>query len=148
MNLRSVLLALLLSCAAVPALAAGPGDPPRSGEPAASADAAEAPESPAHSGPDPSVADASASGWTGTGELGFALSRGNARSESLNTRLAFAREDARKAAVRVSKDPFDLVICDPPKLAGTRANKEVALKAYRTLAASACGLAMRMNRSK
>jgi putative salt-induced outer membrane protein len=33
-------------------------------------------------------------GWTGTGELGFALSRGNARSESLNTKLAFSREDA------------------------------------------------------
>ena len=94
MNLRSVLPALLLSCAALPALAAGPGDPPRSGEPAATADAAEAPESPARSGPDGSVAEASASGWTGTGELGFALSRGNARSESLNTRLAFAREDA------------------------------------------------------
>ena len=34
-----------------------------------------------------------ADGWTGTGELGFALSRGNARSESLNARLAFGRED-------------------------------------------------------
>lgn len=34
-------------------------------------------------------------GWTGTGELGFALSRGNARSENLNARLAFGREDAR-----------------------------------------------------
>jgi putative salt-induced outer membrane protein len=31
-------------------------------------------------------------GWTGTGELGFALSRGNARSESLNAKLAFGRE--------------------------------------------------------
>jgi len=34
-----------------------------------------------------------ADGWTGTGELGFALSRGNTRSESLNTRLAFGREN-------------------------------------------------------
>jgi putative salt-induced outer membrane protein len=31
-------------------------------------------------------------GWTGTGELGFAMSRGNARTENLNARLAFARE--------------------------------------------------------
>lgn len=40
------------------------------------------------------ASDAPPEGWTGTGELGFALSRGNARSESLNTRLAFGREDA------------------------------------------------------
>ncbi|WP_132998694.1 DUF481 domain-containing protein [Luteimonas arsenica] len=31
-------------------------------------------------------------GWTGTGELGFALARGNARSENFNARLAFGRE--------------------------------------------------------
>ena len=42
MNLRSVLPALLLSCAALPALAAGPGDPPGSGEPVATAVGAEA----------------------------------------------------------------------------------------------------------
>lgn len=34
-------------------------------------------------------------GWTGTGELGLALARGNARSESVNAKLALAREDAR-----------------------------------------------------
>ncbi len=34
-------------------------------------------------------------GWTGTGELGLALARGNTRSESLNTRLRFAREEER-----------------------------------------------------
>lgn len=33
--------------------------------------------------------------WTGTGELGLALSRGNSRSENLNTKLKFAREDDR-----------------------------------------------------
>ncbi|MCW5580409.1 MAG: DUF481 domain-containing protein [Luteimonas sp.] len=32
------------------------------------------------------------SGWTGTGELGFALARGNARSENLNAKLAFGKE--------------------------------------------------------
>lgn len=32
-------------------------------------------------------------GWHGTGELGFALSRGNSRSENLNAKLAFGKED-------------------------------------------------------
>lgn len=31
-------------------------------------------------------------GWTGTGELGLAMARGNSRSESLNTRLRLAHE--------------------------------------------------------
>ncbi|WP_043690587.1 DUF481 domain-containing protein [Luteimonas huabeiensis] len=35
-------------------------------------------------------------GWRGTGELGFAMARGNSRSESLNTRLSFERENARR----------------------------------------------------
>lgn len=38
---------------------------------------------------------AMAQDWTGTGELGIAASRGNARSENVNAKLAFAREDAR-----------------------------------------------------
>lgn len=32
--------------------------------------------------------------WTGTGELGLAMARGNSRSESFNTKFAFSREDA------------------------------------------------------
>lgn len=32
-------------------------------------------------------------GWSGTGELGFSTSRGNARSDNLNARLAFRKED-------------------------------------------------------
>ncbi|MCK7593941.1 DUF481 domain-containing protein [Pseudomarimonas salicorniae] len=32
-------------------------------------------------------------GWSGTGELGFALARGNAKSENLNTKLSFVNED-------------------------------------------------------
>lgn len=36
-----------------------------------------------------------AADWSGSGELGLALARGNARSESLNGKLAFAAEDAR-----------------------------------------------------
>lgn len=34
-------------------------------------------------------------GWTGSGELGMALTRGNSRTESLNARLGLAHEDAR-----------------------------------------------------
>ncbi|MCB1552906.1 MAG: DUF481 domain-containing protein [Xanthomonadales bacterium] len=37
----------------------------------------------------------STDGWTGTGELGLAMARGNARSENLNTKLAFINEDDR-----------------------------------------------------
>ncbi|AKC86109.1 DUF481 domain-containing protein [Pseudoxanthomonas suwonensis] len=33
-------------------------------------------------------------GWTGTGELGMAMTRGNSRTESLNAKLRFAHEDA------------------------------------------------------
>ena len=36
---------------------------------------------------------APAEGWTGTGELGLALARGNAKSENLNTKLNFKNED-------------------------------------------------------
>jgi len=36
---------------------------------------------------------AQADGWSGSGELGFAAARGNAKSENLNARLQFDRED-------------------------------------------------------
>jgi putative salt-induced outer membrane protein len=39
------------------------------------------------------AADEPTEGWTGTGELGLALARGNARSENLNTKLNFKNED-------------------------------------------------------
>lgn len=35
-------------------------------------------------------------GWSGTGEVGLAMARGNSRSENLNLRMAFSREDARR----------------------------------------------------
>jgi putative salt-induced outer membrane protein len=38
--------------------------------------------------------EAAEPGWTGTGELGLALARGNAKSENLNTKLNFRNEDA------------------------------------------------------
>jgi len=44
---------------------------------------------------DAPAADTDAGAWTGTGELGLALARGNARSESVNAKLAFGKEDAR-----------------------------------------------------
>jgi putative salt-induced outer membrane protein len=39
--------------------------------------------------------DAAAEGWTGTGELGLAAARGNARSENVNAKLDFTNEDER-----------------------------------------------------
>lgn len=39
------------------------------------------------------TACAQAQGWSGTGELGLAAARGNARSENVNARLAFVNED-------------------------------------------------------
>ncbi|TXK64833.1 DUF481 domain-containing protein [Alkalisalibacterium limincola] len=33
-------------------------------------------------------------GWSGTGELGLSMARGNSRAENLNARLAFKKEDA------------------------------------------------------
>ncbi|KYF52943.1 hypothetical protein BE08_26500 [Sorangium cellulosum] len=62
-----------------------------------------------------------------------------ARENGLLDRITFTRDDARKALQGASRQGgFDLVICDPPKLAGTRASKDAALTAYRRLAAAAC----------
>lgn len=38
--------------------------------------------------------DAENEGWTGTGELGLALARGNSRSDNLNAKIQFQNEDA------------------------------------------------------
>ncbi|CAN90180.1 hypothetical protein sce0024 [Sorangium cellulosum So ce56] len=62
-----------------------------------------------------------------------------ARENGLLDRIKFTRDDARKALQNASRQAgYDLVICDPPKLAGTRASKDTALTAYRRLAAGAC----------
>lgn len=42
----------------------------------------------------PLAASAQDSGWSGTGEFGFAMARGNARSDNANGKIAFAKEDA------------------------------------------------------
>jgi 23S rRNA (cytosine1962-C5)-methyltransferase len=62
-----------------------------------------------------------------------------ARRNGLADRIRFVREDARQALQQASqKGPFDLVICDPPKLAPSRAAKEGALGAYKGLASAGC----------
>jgi len=50
------------------------------------------------------------------------------------------REDARHAFQQASQEGkgFDLVVCDPPKLAPSRANRDGALGAYKSLASAAC----------
>jgi 23S rRNA (cytosine1962-C5)-methyltransferase len=62
-----------------------------------------------------------------------------ARQNKLSERIQFVREDARRALQQASgQGGFDLVICDPPKLARSRGEREGALGAYKSLAAAAC----------
>src|SRR4051812_15892205 len=63
-----------------------------------------------------------------------------ARLNGLEGRIQFVCEDARKALQQASQRDggFDLVICDPPKLAPSRASREAALGAYKSLASAAC----------
>jgi 23S rRNA (cytosine1962-C5)-methyltransferase len=57
-----------------------------------------------------------------------------------NSRVAFVREDAQAALRRAAASGgYDVVLCDPPKLAPSRAHKEKALGMYQALA----GLAVR-----
>jgi 23S rRNA (cytosine1962-C5)-methyltransferase len=61
-----------------------------------------------------------------------------ARDNDLLGRIRFVRQDARRAFEQASREGgFDLVICDPPKLAPTRGAREGALGVYRKLAAAA-----------
>src|SRR5262249_3936432 len=63
-----------------------------------------------------------------------------ARQNGLAGRSRFVREDARQAFQQASQPGkgFDLVICDPPKLSPSRASREGALGAYKSLASAAC----------
>lgn len=62
-----------------------------------------------------------------------------ARKNGLSDVVSFARQDSIKAMESASKDGgYDLVLCDPPKLAPSRAKLEVALTAYRKVARAAC----------
>jgi 23S rRNA (cytosine1962-C5)-methyltransferase len=62
-----------------------------------------------------------------------------ARENGLSGRIRFERRDARRALQDAAAvGGYDLVVCDPPKLAPTRGSKEGALGAYRRLAAAGC----------
>lgn len=68
-------------------------------------------------------------------EVGSACARLNGLAE----RIHFQREDARKALDRASQEGgYELVLCDPPKLAPSRAAKDGALGAYRRFASAGC----------
>ena len=62
-----------------------------------------------------------------------------ARLNDLHDRVQFVRADAKKALERASNEGgYDLVLCDPPKLAPSRAAKDGALGAYKRFAAAGC----------
>ena len=62
-----------------------------------------------------------------------------ARLNGLGDRVHFERADARKVLERASNEGgYDLVLCDPPKLAPSRAAKDGALGAYKRFAAAGC----------
>jgi len=62
-----------------------------------------------------------------------------ARRNGLDGRIRFVREDAKDAFQGASRAGagFDMVICDPPKLAPSRAARDGALGAYKSLASAA-----------
>jgi 23S rRNA (cytosine1962-C5)-methyltransferase len=62
-----------------------------------------------------------------------------AKSNGLGNKISFVRGDARAALVKAGREGgYDLVVCDPPKLAPTRASRDDALAAYRKLASLGC----------
>jgi len=63
--------------------------------------------------------------------LGAEISHAN----GLGDRISFVRQDSLRALGDASsKGGYDLVLCDPPKLAPSRANKDAALQSYRKIA--------------
>jgi 23S rRNA (cytosine1962-C5)-methyltransferase len=63
-----------------------------------------------------------------------------ARANALADRIAFTKQDARKALVQAGvQGGYDLVVVDPPRLAPTRGARDAALVAYAKLAELACG---------
>lgn len=62
-----------------------------------------------------------------------------ARQNGLSERMEHRKQDALTAMEEVSREGgVDLVVCDPPKLAPSRAARRDALGAYRRVARSAC----------
>lgn len=56
-----------------------------------------------------------------------------ARENKLDSVMRFTKNDARNA-LREAHGSYDLVVCDPPRLAPTKANREAAQKGYAELA--------------
>jgi 23S rRNA (cytosine1962-C5)-methyltransferase len=68
-----------------------------------------------------------------------------ARKNGLDAKIRFVRQDARKALVEAgAQGGYDLVVVDPPRLAPTRAARDVALVAYAKIAEVACRAATPM----
>jgi 23S rRNA (cytosine1962-C5)-methyltransferase len=62
-----------------------------------------------------------------------------ARQNGLAEKIRFVRQDARRALVEAgAQGGYDLVVVDPPRLAPTRAARDVALVAYSKIAEIAC----------
>ncbi len=71
--------------------------------------------------------------------LALEVAAASARANGLDGKIVFSRDDAKTAlATAGNGGGYDLVICDPPKLAPSRAAKDGALGAYRSLAAAGC----------
>ncbi|NUP07216.1 MAG: class I SAM-dependent rRNA methyltransferase [Polyangiaceae bacterium] len=65
------------------------------------------------------------------------------RHNGLSERISVSRQDAVRAMEDAhKKGGFDVVLCDPPKLAPSRAKLEQALTAYRKLCKAACRAAV------
>jgi 23S rRNA (cytosine1962-C5)-methyltransferase len=68
-------------------------------------------------------------------EVGAECARANGLSEAIR----FVRSDARQELTRAGQSGgYDMVICDPPKLAPTRGSRGGALGAYQKIAAAGC----------
>jgi 23S rRNA (cytosine1962-C5)-methyltransferase len=71
--------------------------------------------------------------------LAIEVAAENAELNGLSGRVSFRRGEAIEALHHAGRHGgFDLVICDPPKLAARRSAKEAALKMTRRVAAGAC----------
>ncbi|MBX3125895.1 MAG: class I SAM-dependent rRNA methyltransferase [Polyangiaceae bacterium] len=69
--------------------------------------------------------------------LALEVAAENARANGLDALVTFERADAHDALARAGRQGgYDLVVCDPPKLAPSRAAKKRALGAMRRLAAA------------
>jgi 23S rRNA (cytosine1962-C5)-methyltransferase len=62
-----------------------------------------------------------------------------ARKNGLIDKIRYVRSDARERMTQMAREGgFDLVLCDPPKLAQTKGQRSGALGAYQKIAAAGC----------